>query len=82
MSDSQDITDFQSLRFYDLKDPFSSDKVENIDISIGRFNAMAIIHFGNGNTQGNHRIDGTDFKDIVKKLDDFFISMKEKESRK
>jgi hypothetical protein len=82
MSDSQDITDFQSLRFYDLKDPFASDKVENIDISIGKFNCMAIIHFGNGNTQGSHRIDGTDFKDIVKKLDDLFVEIKDKESRK
>lgn len=81
MSDSRDITDFQSLRFSDLKDPFNSSKVDNIDISIGRYSCMATISFNNGNTHGSHRIDGTNFQDIVKKLDDFFIAMKEKEGK-
>ena len=71
-----DITDFQELKFYDVKDPFTWDGLQSIDVHFGRESIYADISFANGNTTGNHTIYATTPKEIMEKLDEFIETMR------
>lgn len=70
-----DITDLQSLLFYDVKNPFNADGFEGLDIHISKYRVNATIYFKNGNTSGNHYIEAHDIKELNEKLNDFFAAM-------
>lgn len=73
-----DITDYQKIKFYDLKDPFDEAGFQSLSIFITRSCANASISFMNGNTMGCHQVNASNIDELNDKLADFFAAMKEK----
>lgn len=73
----------ESSCLVDFKDPFNKGSIVRIFINIHKamfvphdVQFLANIEFKNGNTEGNQRIKGTDFNDLMAQVQSFIDNLK------
>ncbi len=72
-----DITDFDQIKFADLRDPFNKSGFQCGTIYFSNTAMNVELSFTNGNTTGFHMIHAMNFKELFEKMQEFFDSMPE-----